>query len=112
MTEGQWFKDLPVAITVCDARGTIIEMNEKSCRVFAKNGGSKLIGANLLDCHSEKSRQKIEEMFVTKTPNCYTIEKNGVKKMLYQTPWYKGGEFMGFVELIMEIPFELPNHIR
>ena len=42
----------------------------------------------------------------------YTIEKNGVKKLIYQIPWYENGEFMGLVEFSLEIPFEMPHYIR
>ena len=44
--------------------------------------------------------------------NVYTIEKNGIKKLIYQSPWYVKGEFAGFVELSLEIPFEIPHFIR
>lgn len=110
MTE--WIKELPVAITVCDREGIITEMNEKSCQMFAKDGGSNLIGSNVLDCHPEKARKKLAEMLETGSANCYTIEKNGVRKMIYQTPWYEGGEYRGLVEIVMEIPFDLPHFKR
>lgn len=112
MSEGRWIKDLPVAITVCDAEGTILEMNEKACQVFQKDGGRNLIGKNVLDCHPEAARNKIREMFSTRSANCYTIEKNGVRKMVYQTPWYKDGEYMGIIELLLEIPFDVPHYKR
>ena len=38
--------------------------------------------------------------------------KAGVKKLIYQTPWYENGEFRGLVELSMEIPFEMPHYVR
>jgi hypothetical protein len=41
--------------------------------------------------------------------NVYTIEKNGVKKLIYQSPWYYNGEYAGFVELSLEIPFEMEH---
>jgi hypothetical protein len=44
--------------------------------------------------------------------NVYTIEKNGVKKLIYQAPWYENGEYRGFVELSLEIPFDLPHFVR
>jgi hypothetical protein len=44
--------------------------------------------------------------------NVYTIEKNGVKKLIYQTPWFENGEYRGFVEFGLEIPFEMPHFIR
>lgn len=44
--------------------------------------------------------------------NIYTIEKDGVKKLIYQSPWYKDGQYAGFVELALEIPFEMPHFVR
>ena len=42
----------------------------------------------------------------------YTIEKNGIKKMIYQTPWYENGEYMGFTELSLVIPMEMKHFKR
>lgn len=112
MTGGRWIKDLPVAVTVCDAEGIITEMNESSCKAFEKSGGRNLIGKSVLDCHPEKARKKIEELLKNRTDNCYTIEKNGVKTMVYQAPWYKDGEFAGFVEFLLKMPAEMPHYLR
>ena len=43
--------------------------------------------------------------------NVYTIKKE-VKKLIYQTPWYADGQYAGFVELSVEIPFDMPHFIR
>jgi len=112
MNVGAWIKEFSGAVTVCDTEGKILEMNEKACQMFKKDGGAGLIGKNLLDCHPQYAREKIEEMLSSQSVNCYTIEKNGIKKMIYQAPWYEGGRFMGLVELVMEIPFDLPNYLR
>jgi hypothetical protein len=45
-------------------------------------------------------------------PNCYTIEKEGIKKLIYQAPWYESGNLAGVVELSMEIPFVMDHFIR
>jgi DUF438 domain-containing protein len=111
MTE-QIFKSLPFAVTACDKDGTIIYMNEKSCATFLKNGTESLIGKSLFDCHGEKSAEKIKELLRDGTTNAYTIEKNGLKKMIYQCPWYKDGEIAGLVEISLIIPFEMPHFIR
>jgi transcriptional regulator with PAS, ATPase and Fis domain len=105
-------KDLPFAITICDREGKIIEMNEKSINLFESDGGVKLIGGNLLDCHSEQSRNKIQEMLKKPTSNFYTIEKKGKKKLVGQVPYYKDGKFEGIIEISFEIPFEMPHFIR
>ncbi len=41
-----------------------------------------------------------------------TPQKNGVKKLIYQTPWYREGTYMGFMELSLEIPAEMKHHVR
>jgi hypothetical protein len=51
-------------------------------------------------------------MLAEPTPNSYTIEKKGIHKMIYQSPWIENGEFRGVVELSFEIPEQLPHHIR
>ncbi len=108
----QWVKEFPGAITVCGPDGTILEMNDRSAKTFQSDGGEKLIGANLLDCHPELARAKLQQLMDTQTVNIYTIEKNGVKKLIYQTPWYQDGQYAGFVELALEIPAEMPHFIR
>ena len=112
MLENLWVKDFPGAITVCDTQGVILDMNLAACEVFRADGGEKLIGSNLLDCHPEKARHKVEALLEKQQANVYTIEKNGKKKLIYQTPWYHDGKYAGFVELSLEIPKEMPHFIR
>jgi len=108
----KWIKEFPSAVTVCDAEGIILEMNDKSAETFEMDGGLNLIGKNLIDCHPEPSKSKLLEMLKTQTKNIYTIEKNGKKKMIYQTPWYENGKYSGFVEISIDIPFDMPHFIR
>jgi PAS domain-containing protein len=112
MTEFAWFKELPLAITICDAEGILLDMNDAAAEIFAEDGGRALLGSNILDCHPEAARRKLEDMMARREKNIYTIEKNGKKKLIYQTPWYKDGRYAGFVELSMEIPFEMPHFLR
>ena len=112
MNELDWIKEFPAAVTVCDEEGVILEMNDKAAITFEKDGGRKLIGSNMLDCHPEPARAKTERLLAVREKNVYTIEKNGVKTLIYQSPWYRNGEYAGFVELSLEIPFELPHFIR
>ena len=109
MTRTNWAKEFPGDITVCDAAGVILEMNDHAAKTFAKDGGLALIGRNLLDCHPEPSRSKLEEMLARGKANVYTIERNGVKKLTYQTPWYENGEYRGFVEIGLVLPDPLPH---
>jgi len=99
-------------VTVADREGTIVAMNRKALAVFAGDGGAALLGTNVFDCHPEPSRTKLRGLMEERRTNVYTIEKNGVKKLIYQAPWMIGGEYRGFVELSLEIPFELPHFVR
>ena len=112
MSEHEWIKEFPAAITVCDIEGIILEMNDKAAKTFEKDGGYKLIGTSMLDCHPDPARGKVERLLNAKLKNVYTIEKNGVKKLIYQSPWYKEGIYAGFVEISLEIPLEMPHFIR
>jgi len=51
-------------------------------------------------------------MLRTEKPNYYTIEKRGVKKLVYQVPWYQDGTYAGFVQLSIPVPSEMPHFIR
>lgn len=112
MDEFQWVREFPAAITVCDADGVLLAMNDRAALTFEKDGGRALIGKNMLECHPEPARSKTRSLLDTKQKNVYTIEKNGVKKLVFQSPWYRNGEFAGFVELSLEIPFEMPHFVR
>jgi transcriptional regulator with PAS, ATPase and Fis domain len=107
-----WTTEFPAAITVCDKNGTILDLNDKAIETFSEEGGKQLLGTNLLDCHPEPSRTKVAELLRTGARNVYTIEKNGVRKLIYQSPWYKDGVFSGLVELSLPIPNEMPHFVR
>jgi len=108
--EIEWSEQLNCAVTVCDADGIILYMNEKARRTFAAHGN--LIGRNLFECHSEESCRKIRHMLSTGESNAYTINKGPVKKMIYQSPWRKDGVVAGMVEISMVIPDEMPHYVR
>ena len=107
-----WLKEFPAAITVCDPDGVLLEMNDKAAQTFASDGGYALIGKNMLDCHPAPARVKTERLLAAHQKNVYTIEKKGLKKLIYQSPWYQNGQYAGFVEISLEIPFEMPHFLR
>lgn len=107
-----WIKEFTAAIIVCDKEGIIINMNDKSATSFAKDGGYDLIGKNLHDCHKQSSNDKMKEIIDDKKSNIYTIEKNGIKKLIFQSPHYENGEVKGLVEIVIDIPFEMPHFVR
>jgi len=111
-TDFSWVKEFPAAVTVCDADGIILEMNDKSAKTFASDGGYALIGQNMFECHPGLSREKLERLMESRRENTYTIEKNGVKKLIHQRPWFQDGKYAGFIEFSFEIPFDMRHDIH
>lgn len=107
-----WREELPAAITVTDKEDIIIEMNKKAADLFSKDGGKELIGKDLLDCHSQLPREKIKKIQSGRNPNIYTIQKNGIKKMVFQAPLFENGSYAGLVEISFELPDEIPHFNR
>lgn len=112
MAEDDWIEELPASITVCDTSGVILEMNARAAQAYARFGGKKLIGTNMSDCHPEAARGKLKELMDARRTNVYTIERNGVRKLVYQAPWRKDGQYAGYVEISMELPGDMPHFVR
>ncbi len=109
----EWAFGMNCAVTVVDTDCRIIYMNERSRQTFAKRGGATLIGHNIMDYHNERSRDIISRLLREGGSNAYTIEKEGLRKLIYQTVWHKAdGKLGGLVELSMVIPEEMPHYIR
>ncbi|MBQ0016463.1 MAG: PAS domain-containing protein [Bacteroidales bacterium] len=106
------FEQLPLAITISDTDGNILDMNERSAQTFTKRGGKALIGKNLMDCHPEPARQKLIDLLQNPRINAYTIEKEGQRKLIYQAPWYDGDNVGGMVELSLVLPDDMPHYVR
>lgn len=107
-----WIKEFPGSVTVCDPAGVILEMNDQAAKSYESDGRRNLIGSNMLACHPEPARQTVKRMLASQERNVYSIEKDGVKKLIYQSPWYEDGRYAGFVELALEIPFDVPHFLR
>jgi transcriptional regulator with PAS, ATPase and Fis domain len=112
MNDHAWITEFPAAITVCDADGVIIAMNRRSIETFEKDGGAALIGRNVLDCHPEPSRTQLTSMLASGEKNVYTIQKNGIRKLIYQSPWYMNGHYAGFVEMSLPLPESMAHFDR
>jgi DUF438 domain-containing protein len=110
MNEFEWAEGLNCAVTIADKECNIVFMNKVARDTFAKHGN--LIGKNLMDCHPQHAQETIRRLLATGESNSYTIEKRGVHKMIYQTPWRIDGEIAGLVEISMVIPANLPHYVR
>lgn len=107
-----WTNEFSGAITICDRKGTIVYLNEKAASNFKKYGGYELIGQNLFDCHNAASCEKIKKMLMKPTINVYTTQNEEKRQLIYQTPWHEDGKFMGLVEVVLDLPFDIPNYLR
>lgn len=103
----RWNEDLDCAVTVCDTEGIVLYQNRRSREV---NGDVQ--GKSLIPCHNERSRAIIRRLLDEGGRNVYTIEKQGLRKLIYQTVWRDGGAVGGLVEYSMEIPDEMPHYVR
>lgn len=104
-------RNVPFAITVCDKEGKILDMNSRSKQTYEKYGD--IIGRSLFECHPPRAAEILEGLLRNHNVNAYTIEKEGVHKLIYQSPWFEeNGEFGGYVELSLIIPGEMPHYVR
>ena len=79
-----YFEGADVAVTVCAKDGTILDMNQKSRKTFLRPGQPEILGNNVLDCHPEPARTMLADMLAHPRTNVYTVEKEGVKKLIFQ----------------------------
>lgn len=111
-TPFDWLEELPCSVTVCDQDYRILYLNGRSAEVNASDGGKSLIGRNLLDCHPPEAQQRLKAVMASGRPNVYTVEKRGVRKIVYQAHWRQNGRVAGLVEVTFELPDQLPHFVR
>ena len=102
-----WADEIDGAVTVCDTAGTGLYQNRRPIPV---NGDVR--GRSLPPRPNERPRAIIRRLLDEGGRNVYTIEKRGVRKLIYQTVWREKGEVRGLVELSLEIPETMPHYIR
>lgn len=102
-----WVDGMDYAVTVCDTEGIVIYQNERSRTV---NGDVR--GRSLIPCHNERSREIIRHLLADGGTNTYTVEKGGIRKLIYQTAWRVDGIVRGLAEISIELPAEMPHYIR
>ncbi|MDX9957664.1 MAG: PAS sensor protein [Clostridia bacterium] len=108
-----WIRAFPGAVTVSNCEHRIVYMNDKATDTWAGRGGKDLLGTDLLACHTERSRAIIDRLLTEGGTNIYTIEKQGQKKLIYQTVWKdEAGQTAGLVELSLIIPMDMPHYVR
>lgn len=103
-----WLDGAKMSVTVTDKNGIVVYANVNN----EIENYKELIGRDIFECHPEPSRSLLRDMYSNPRDNTYTIEKNGRKKLIHQTPWYKAGEFAGYIEFSFVIPIDMPHHKR
>lgn len=106
-----WADEVDYAVTIANKDCNIIYMNKRSQDTFCKNGES-LIGRNLMDCHPEHAREIIRRLLREGGSNTYTITKNGVNKLIFQSAWKLDGHIAGLVETSMILPADMKHFNR
>jgi transcriptional regulator with PAS, ATPase and Fis domain len=104
MTHIDYFNEIENAVTVCDTKGIIVYMNVAAQKMLEKYGAKSLIGKSLYDCHNPASNETIKRLIDKKESNTYFTIKNGVKKLIHQTPWFMNGEMAGLIEICTVLP--------
>lgn len=107
-----WVQAFPSPVTVCDRNGIITEMNDAAAESFLDSGGRALLGQSLLDCHPEPARSVVRDLLATGRTNIYTIQKNGQRKLIVQSPWFHDDQRAGIVELSISLPDAIPHFDR
>ena len=106
-----WADQVDYAVTIADKDCNIIYMNRRSRETFCKNG-EDLIGRNLMDCHPEHARAIIRRLLEKGGSNTYSITKNGINKLIFQSAWRLHGEIAGLVETSMVMPKDMKHFNR
>ena len=106
-----WADEVNYAVTIADRDCRIIYMNTRSRETFCKNG-EELVGKNLMDCHPEHARAIIRKLLKEGGSNAYTITKNGVNKLIFQSAWKIDGKIAGLVETSMVLPENMKHFDR
>lgn len=109
MEQALWFKNLPACITVTDANGIILEMNDQAAESYRDGGGRNLIGKSAIACHEEPVRQTVQRMYDTAKGRIYTTHEGGQKILVVHAPYFSDGVFKGIVELVIDVPAVIPH---
>ena len=91
------------AVVICNLEHKIIYMNPSAIQSYENNGGDKLIGTSILECHNEKSAEKIQEVVewfsANETHNMvYTFYNEKQNKDVYMVALREKGKLIGYYE--------------
>jgi PAS domain-containing protein len=108
----EWVASYPAEIMVCDADGTILEMNDVAIRMYEAEGGAAMVGSNVFAHHKEPARSQVAQAIHQRRHLIYTTEKAGIRKLVSIAPWYRAGRYAGFALFVLNLPPEVPNLVK
>lgn len=91
------------SVVICNPKHEIIYMNPAAIQNYASRGGDKLIGSSLLDCHNQKSAEKIRHVVdwfaADENHNIvYTFHNEKQNKDVYMVALRDEGKLIGYYE--------------
>lgn len=91
------------AVVICNLEHEIIYMNSAAVLNYKKWGGEKLLGRSLMDCHTQKAREKIQQVVEwfaeDKSHNIvYTFHNEKENKDVYMVALRDGEKLIGYYE--------------
>lgn len=91
------------AVVICNLKHEIIYMNPSAIESYEKSSGDKLIGKSILECHNEKSVEKIQEVVewfsADESHNMvYPFYDEKQKKDVYMVALREKGKLIGYYE--------------
>ena len=98
-----FLQETDMIISVCDADGTIVYMNDKAKNYFQEPGTPELTGSNILDCHPEPSKSQLKKMMTTHETQSLIKGEGEKRRIIHQTPIYKNKKFNGYIEIIIPL---------
>ena len=106
-TLGTLVDGVRAAVTITDQDFLISFMNDRAAAFYAEDGGTELIGSNVLDCHDrDEHKELIRAAYVRYragdlTPTRYRTQKeDGAIEIVVHIPVMIEGQFRGVAELI------------
>jgi PAS domain-containing protein len=111
---GALFDGLRASVTIADQDFRISFMNDRAIAFYGEDGGSELIGKNLLDCHNAEQTAVIRDAYaryragdLTPTRYYHAQKEDSAPESILHAPLIVEGQFRGIAELIWNERAEL-----
>lgn len=91
------------SVVICNLEHEIIYMNPAAINNYQKRGGAKLLGRSVMDCHNEKSQEKLKQVveWFAQSPEhniVYALHNEKQNKDVYVVALRDEGKLIGYYE--------------